>query len=304
MSLGQKITTAFEKALASSHLFFIPSQLHIHPTHGIAFQIRLAPSLTKKPDGYVADKRNPFLPYDPAMFVHEYERHVVLLNKFSVVKGHVLVVTKEFESQMFPLNAHDFSATWNVMTQGGSQYLGFYNCGPESGASVPHKHIQLIPASTEVDDVYPPLQTLISTRKDQPGTPFSDATLPFAHGISLLPATPTPTTLETIYKALVQHAFRSARLDPGPCLQRNEHVASGVPDAAHPQASYNMIMTREFMMVVPRRVERAFGVSVNSVGFAGMLLVKNEEQLEVVKRVGPMEVLKEVGCPVGEEVKV
>lgn len=39
------------------------------------------------------------------------------------------------------------------------------------------------------------------------------------------------------------------------------------------------------------------GVSVNSLGFTGTLLVKHEAQLATVKQVGPMRVLLAVGRP-------
>jgi len=74
--------------------------------------------------------------------------------------------------------------------------------------------------------------------------------------------------------------------------------------------SYNVVMTQQYIHLVPRRREKytvrssdsaegAQGrtVSVNALGFAGMVLVKDEETLEAVKQVGVLEVLKEVGLP-------
>ena len=58
---------------------------------------------------------------------------------------HVLVVTRQFESQADPLNARDLGATMMVlraMPQGG---VAFYNCGEHSGRSQPHKHLQVVP---------------------------------------------------------------------------------------------------------------------------------------------------------------
>ena len=107
-----------------------------------------------------------------------------LLNKFNVVAHHTLVVTREFERQTDPLNAADFEAAlqllqvgsaatsppaWQrmVMLQQKHQCLGwpessatgchmavlqamphggiaYYNCGPQSGASQAHKHLQVL----------------------------------------------------------------------------------------------------------------------------------------------------------------
>lgn len=66
--------------------------------------------------------------------------------------------------------------------------------------------------------------------------------------------------------------------------------------------SYNVILTTDYLHIVPRTAESYVAggeqsISVNSLGFAGMLLVKDEQSLGVVKKVGVLEVLKSVGYP-------
>lgn len=68
------------------------------------------------------------------------------------------------------------------------------------------------------------------------------------------------------------------------------------------EVSYNFLLTPEYMQIVPRtrekgELEEGMKVSVNSLGFAGMLLVKTKEELEAVKKVGVVEVLKRVAYP-------
>jgi ATP adenylyltransferase len=59
--------------------------------------------------------RNPFLPYEEDLWVdHLSDSHTLLLNKFNVVPHHVLVVTRQFESQQDPLNSRDLAATQQV----------------------------------------------------------------------------------------------------------------------------------------------------------------------------------------------
>ncbi len=48
------------------------------------------------------------------------------------------------------------------------------------------------------------------------------------------------------------------------------------------------------MLVVPRSRENWRGVSINALGFAGSLLVRNREELDELKRIGPLAVLKSV----------
>ncbi len=57
---------------------------------------------------------------------------------------------------------------------------------------------------------------------------------------------------------------------------------------------HNMLMTRKFIWVIPRSKESYQGLSVNALGFAGMLLVKNEAQLKQLDEVGCLALLKAV----------
>lgn len=64
-----------------------------------------------------------------------------------------------------------------------------------------------------------------------------------------------------------------------------------------PQAPWNLLATRDWLLVVPRRAEAFEGMSVNALGFAGSLLVKSKDQLERLRALGPLEVLRAVGWP-------
>jgi ATP adenylyltransferase len=49
------------------------------------------------------------------------------------------------------------------------------------------------------------------------------------------------------------------------------------------------------MLIVPRSAEKYQTMSINSLGFAGALLVKNQAELELVKAEQPLSILKKVG---------
>jgi ATP adenylyltransferase len=53
-------------------------------------------------------------------------------------------------------------------------------------------------------------------------------------------------------------------------------------------------MTRNWLLIVPRSAEKYQTMSINSLGFAGALLVKNEEQLEIIKKEKPLTILEQV----------
>jgi ATP adenylyltransferase len=64
--------------------------------------------------------------------------------------------------------------------------------------------------------------------------------------------------------------------------------------------SYNVVLTDTYIHVVPRAAEcwetpDGEKVSINSLAFAGMVLVKSEKALEAVKSIGVLEVLRLVG---------
>lgn len=70
-----------------------------------------------------------------------HETHNLVLNKFCVVEEHVVLPTIDFRPQEEPLSAADLRAMWTAMH--GLDAFAFFNCGYESGASQPHKHMQL-----------------------------------------------------------------------------------------------------------------------------------------------------------------
>jgi len=69
-------------------------------------------------------------------------------------------------------------------------------------------------------------------------------------------------------------------------------------------------MTLEHMHVIPRKHEThtlhntGEKLSVNALGFAGMLLVKSEEELEAVKQEGWSSILKSVGLKSVHDIQI
>jgi ATP adenylyltransferase len=88
---------------------------------------------------------NPFEPpFEPGAFIDELtDTHSLIFNKFSVCNHHVIIITKEFKRQIDPLDFDDFKATCITMTS--MNAFMFFNSGFNSGASIMHKHMQIIP---------------------------------------------------------------------------------------------------------------------------------------------------------------
>jgi ATP adenylyltransferase len=64
-------------------------------------------------------------------------------------------------------------------------------------------------------------------------------------------------------------------------------------DPAQP-GPYNLLFTRRWMLLVPRRHEKSAGLGVNGMGFAGSLLVRNAEQMAYLRRRSPLLFLRDV----------
>ena len=78
--------------------------------------------------GQKKEQKNPFLPYEEALWVrHLSSTHTVLLNKFNVVPHHLICVTREFEQQTQPLTAADLDTTWTAMQVMPQPLIGYFD---------------------------------------------------------------------------------------------------------------------------------------------------------------------------------
>lgn len=89
-------------------------------------------------------------------------RHKLILNKYCVVRPQMVVHTVEFESQDELLNADDFQAAWSALSSLGDNYMVIFNGGKDAGASLNHKHLQLLPRPESAG-----LQALLGTPNEK-----------------------------------------------------------------------------------------------------------------------------------------
>lgn len=238
---------------------------------GIRFQVRQATNLVRKQT--VTRQRpadfDPFLPYEQDLYVGDAgPAHVVLFNKFNVLDEHLLIVTRAFEHQDRPLNASDFAALavcWRAMDG-----LAFYNCGRVSGASQRHKHLQLVP-SLGPDGLRAPIEEVL-----RPDDGRVDG-FEFVHGVARL----------TLAGLDIEAAGRrAAAVYDG--LMRTTGASVG---------AYNLLATRDWMMVVPRAGEFSGRTSINALGFGGSLFVRDDHELAEIRERGLLRSLADVTRP-------
>lgn len=292
-TLRPALENATQRALASGALRPIETMQQIIKDGGIDFIIRSVSSLARKAFGQprgaanAAAAVNPFLPFDPNLFVAEVsETHVALLNKFNVVAKHLLIVTRRFVPQEVLLDVQDFEALCACLAQ--LDGLGFYNAGTAAGASQPHKHLQMVPLPLGSAGPSTPIDGTLSIMRDRSGI-LTVPGLPFRHSFAWLEE-------DKIFQHPATAAARMAS------LYEDLLARIGVPQVVHEglrytSAPWNLLVTRRWMLLVPRLFERFEGVAINALGFAGSLFVRDNLQLETIKRVGPVAALRAVSGP-------
>lgn len=272
-----------EHALQCGALLPIDTTRTLVEDGGVRFVVRAVSSLARKAATSPASRAaDPFLPYDPDLFVADLSgTHVALLNKYNVIAHHVLIVTRRFEPQEALIDHADFAALCVALRA--VDGLGFYNGGPEAGASQAHKHLQVVPLP--LDDGMPsvPIEALFDSAR------FADGigTLPglhFRHAFALLDlmAEGAAGRAHACYRTLLDAAGIGAR---------------DVQGIAHQAAPYNLLVTRRWMLVVPRAAGWVEGISVNALGFAGSFFVRDAAQRQALVQLGPMAALARVALP-------
>ena len=159
--------------------------------------------------------------------------------------------------------------------------LAFYNSGVGAGASQPHRHLQLVPLPLAPGDGLPMASLIESALKRDD----EQQALPFRHAVAAIHARWLENT----------DAARSALQDCCVELLRTAGVIEGAaPDPSKPLPPYNLLVTRKWMLAVPRSRERWEDISINALGFAGSFFVRGRQQLQAIKKYGPMNVLQSV----------
>jgi ATP adenylyltransferase len=209
------------------------------------------------------------------MFVADVtDTHVCLLNKFNVMEHHLLIVTREFEHQESLLTVRDFAAMWLCLRE--FDGLAFYNSGTISGASQPHKHLQQVPLPLGGCSECTPIDSIVA-----------DAV--FDGEFGTLPAFSFVHALSS-----VSHLNE---MDPSNAAREVEQLYLAMlrkVDDTNSSGPYNLLATRNWMLLVPRAVEHYETISVNALGFAGSLLARDETELALIRGRGPLGVLESV----------
>lgn len=188
-----------------------------------------------------------------------------------------MLTSDGYRRQYEPLFKDDLQAAWSALFAMRTDYVVFYNCGQDGGCSRLHKHMQLIPMPENTFADF-----LESEGDKEPNVPFRW----FFHRFRSQQV--TPALLVDAYTELLKQA---SKVGDG----RSQHSDSAPPEAACP---HNVIFTKRWMIVLPRRQA---GINkeaaANALGMLGYIAVSTQQEINNWVRLGPTQVLRELGVP-------
>jgi len=292
-TLSTSVKERTEHALQCGALLSIPTEFEFVEQDGVRFLVRILSNLNRKKAAKEKQEKqsatsgeefNPFLPYEEDLFVADIsDTHVCILNKFNVADYHLLIITRAFEEQESLLTLEDFTAMWACLAD--FDGLAFYNSGKTAGASQRHKHLQLVPLPLAPSGPQIPIEPLLTAAQFQESIASDVSATPTVGFTNVIPKLPFVHAFAPLNPHWVRSPFAGAQATLEVYRTLLHSVGTG---------AYNLLATREWILIVPRSQEHFQSISVNSLGFAGALLVRNPAEMEILKAQGPMTILKSV----------
>ncbi|KAH6635960.1 histidine triad-like protein [Chaetomium tenue] len=299
------------------------------------------PTLSSPPKDPEPKKPTPkpfFDPFDnppPSMLITPLTpSHNLVLNKFAIVPEHFILATQSFKPQTHLLEPADLQAayacieayhadtpattstdedgaptqthTTTTQEREGEQSLYvFFNSGPASGSSQPHRHIQLLPVARMREglggDEAAAWEVLAGSLVNEEVR----GRLPFAAFVERI-GQGSGVDLMEIYLRLYRRVCEAV-------FGGGEGLGEGVVNGGEAKVDYNLAMTREVMVIMPRVVEgaavtvpgeggarRGVGkLALNGTVLAGTALVKTQAEWEALREEPEqlVEIMGRIGVP-------
>lgn len=292
-TLWDAVRARTRHALDCGALIPIEIEIRVIEQEGIPFLVRVATNLRRKDAAQTQQAQStqaggpwvdPFQPYEEDLFVTDISpTHFCLLNKYNVIDHHLLIITRDYADQEELITLEDFAALWACLVE--IDGVGLYNAGKTAGASQPHKHLQLVPVPLATAGAPIPIEHAFDGLPPGSEVVRSDRLL-FRHAFAWLDPSRIGTPL-----AAARETFR---------LYRAMLAAMGIESVAdgavmRQSAAYNLLLTRRWVLLVPRSTEYFEGISISALNFAGSMFVRNVDQLGIVEERTPLSVLTGVG---------
>ena len=217
------------------------------------------------------------------------DTHACILNKYNVVDLHLLIVTREFEHQESLVSCGRFSRLWRCLGEYDS--LGFYNsarCPVRANPISTCRSCRCRCPSTARHTPRPSNHCLTQPAS-HPGAIVESADLPFAHSLVFWDPAQVVDCEAMALTSWTHYMQMLRRHELGPPPGPDDRMAG----------SYNLLVTRRWMLLVPRVRECFQSISFNSLAFAGALLVQDPAQMDELRAAGPFAALEWVAAARG-----
>ena len=232
------------------------------------FVIRKLDTSKFKKEFNIGPKINPFNPWDQQLEIARIgEYHQLILNKYPVQLGHILLITNKWMPQNGWLDLNDWDAIKKVNND--TSGLWFFNSDPLAGASQPHRHIQLLRRGIN-ENICPREEWFLNFEKYKVNKKLFKNIIVKQFDFS--------NDVNYIYKIYVELSKKIGLGDPFIDIK--------------PKKPYNLLITNKWIALIRRSNDKIRGYSVNGLGFAGYLLVTEKSDTDYLKLNGP-EVLLE-----------
>ena len=214
-------------------------------------------------------KLNPFKPWEKILEIERIgEDHQLILNKYPVQLGHILLITREWKPQNGWLDKTDLAAIQEVNKD--TSGLWFFNSGSVAGASQPHRHIQLLRRNNE------------------------EKSCPREDWFLNLKGSSIRTNKLTDNICVEDFNFED---DVNNLYVKYLHIAEdlglGSPNNdPKPRKPYNLLITNNWIAGIKRSMDHVYGFSINGLGFAGYILVTEKSDVSYLKENGPEKLLE------------
>ena len=244
-----------EQAIKKKSIIPFKTKLSILDQGKYKYELRTLIGKTKNQPNYKnlnqGPKINPFKPWDKDLEISNIKtNHILILNKYPVELGHMLLITKKWKPQNGWLDISDWNALVNVNID--TTGLWFFNNSELAGASQPHRHIQLLRRQT-INLLFPRqmwFEDYLVNKINKESKLYKNTIV-----IPLLEDNSPEELQEAYYKS---------------CIEMN----IGEPNNdLKPKYGYNLLITNNWMALIRRSKECYQGFNINSLGFAGYFLI-------------------------------
>ena len=219
-------------------------------------------------------KANPFIPWDRRLEVQAVnDNYTLILNKYPVQLGHLLLISNYWKPQNSWLSIDDFEAISKVDND--TTGLWFFNSSKEAGASQPHRHFQLL-RRNKYENICPRYDWFCSLLNNS-----EDTKSDIKQSISIKPRMSKldldANDLFNSYKSMI------VEMDLG-----------NINNDDKPLKPYNLLITEKWISLIVRSKDRSNGFSINALGFAGYFLGTKRSDIDMLIKFGPESILKHV----------